>query len=192
MRARRQVERLAKANTEMSALVETLLQLARQQSAQSAIPAVQASVRQIAAELVTQWRESIESKGLTLNVTEYSFAQEEPRYNAVFLRAVMGNLLRNAWHYTEQGSIALRIQANGFCIEDTGAGIPEGQEGAMFEPFVRGSYERGDGLGLGLSLVQRICVQAGWHIYLQAVQPHGCCFSVQLTTERVSCTTRLN
>ena len=180
-RARRQVARIAKASSEMSALVETFLQLARQQSAHAITPVAQASVYQIASELVLQWREAIESKGLTLLLSQPMEQTSAPLYNAVFLRAVMGNLLRNAWHYTEQGRISVHLQADGFCITDTGAGIPEGQEGAMFEPFIRGSYERGDGLGLGLSLVQRICTQEGWQIRLQSVQPHGCCFWVQLT-----------
>lgn len=182
-RARRQVARIAKASSEMSALVETFLQLARQQSAHAITPVAQASVYQIAAELVLQWREAIESKGLTLMLSQPMEQTAAPLYNAVFLRAVMGNLLRNAWHYTEHGRISLHLKADGFCVTDTGAGIPEGQEGAMFEPFIRGSYERGDGLGLGLSLVQRICTQEGWQIRLQSVQPHGCCFWVQLTAK---------
>ena len=35
-------------------------------------------------------------------------------------------------------------------VEDSGVGIPEEKREAMFQPFVRGTEKRGEGLGLGL------------------------------------------
>ncbi len=104
----------------------------------------------------------------------------DTRYNTTFLHAVMGNLLRNALHYTEQGFIRLTLEPNGFVVEDSGVGIPEDKREAMFEPFVRGSEKRGEGLGLGLSLVQRICENQGWSVSLTPMEPHGCRFRVTL------------
>jgi len=177
-RARRQVERIARASEEMRELVQTFLQLAREQSPQRAQEAPRASLRALADELASHWREPIEAKGLRF---EYLPGGGDGQlYNAIFLRAVLGNLLRNAWHYTDSGVIRLRLEAGGFVVEDSGAGIPESMREAVFQPFVRGRGERGDGLGLGLSLIQRICAHEGWQIALQAVQPHGCRFSVRL------------
>ncbi|MCP6133896.1 ATP-binding protein, partial [Klebsiella pneumoniae] len=81
---------------------------------------------------------------------------QDDRYNAPFLRSVMGNLLRNALHYTDSGRIRLVVRERSFLVEDSGVGIPEEDREAMFRAFVRGPAKRGDGLGLGLSLVQRI------------------------------------
>jgi K+-sensing histidine kinase KdpD len=53
-------------------------------------------------------------------------------YNATFLQSVMGNLLRNAAHYTDGGYIRLSLEPNGFSVEDSGVGIPEEQREAMF------------------------------------------------------------
>lgn len=176
-RERRQVRRMARATEEMRELVQTFLQLARAQPAQAQL-APQTTVQQAADDLAALWREPIEAKGLRLEVCG---AAGDPRaYNAIFLRAVMGNLLRNAWHYTASGTIRLSLDAGGFSVEDTGAGIPEAMRESVFEPFVRGEGARGEGLGLGLSLVQRICRHEGWQISLQAVEPHGCRFDVQL------------
>jgi len=175
--ARRQVQRIARATDEMRELVQTFLQLARAQSGQ-AEGTPQATLRQVADEQLAHWRESIEAKGLRLDYLPGDDATT--RYNAPLLRAVLGNLLRNAWHYTEHGHIRLSLTAAGFSVEDSGAGIPEALRQSVFEPFVRGSAERGDGLGLGLSLVQRICAQEGWRIRLRPVEPHGCRFEVQL------------
>lgn len=176
-RSRRQVQRIARATAEMRELVQTFLQLARAQSVQGG-GAPQASLRAVADELVAQWREPIEAKGLRL---DYRPGPDTPaRYKAPLLRAVLGNLLRNAWHYTDSGHIHLVLHASGFRVEDSGAGIPETMRALVFEPFVRGERERGDGLGLGLSLVQRICAQEGWRIELLPVEPHGCRFEVGL------------
>ncbi len=49
-------------------------------------------------------------------------------------------------------------------MEDSGLGIVQEQREAMFKPFVRGAQTRGEGLGLGLSLVKRICEQETWRI----------------------------
>jgi signal transduction histidine kinase len=93
----------------------------------------------------------------------------------------MGNLLRNALHYTERGFIRLTLTTAGFTVEDSGVGIPEEKREAMFEPFVRGNEKRGEGLGLGLSLVQRICENQGWNVSLTTMEPNGCRFQVTLS-----------
>ncbi|UVM53085.1 HAMP domain-containing protein [Pseudomonas sp. B21-015] len=102
------------------------------------------------------------------------------RHNVTFLQSVMGNLLRNAWHYTDHGYIRLTLRAHGFSVEDSGIGIPKEKRQAMFQPFVRGDERRGEGLGLGLSLVQRICTHQNWRVELSSLQPNGCCFTVEL------------
>ncbi|MNZ60051.1 Sensory/regulatory protein RpfC [compost metagenome] len=176
-RARDQVQRIARASSDMRELVETFLLLARAQSGQASL-APQVTLAQVADELVAHWRAPIEAKGLRLD-----YLPDHPPstlYNAPFLRAVLGNLLRNAWHYTDSGHIRLSLTADGFVVEDSGVGIPESLRESVFEAFVRGDRERGDGLGLGLSLVKRICAHEGWRIRLQPAQPQGCRFEVRL------------
>ncbi|MGF6557654.1 signal transduction histidine kinase [Pseudomonas sp. S30_BP2TU TE3576] len=177
-RGRAQVERIARACEEMRELVQTFLMLARAQR-EDASMSPQQSLGQVAEDLLGLWREPIESKGLKL-----IFEPGEPEakgYNATLLHAVMGNLLRNALHYTEQGFIRLTLTGSGFLVEDSGVGIPEEKREAMFEPFVRGSEQRGEGLGLGLSLVQRICENQGWSVSLTTMEPNGCRFQVELS-----------
>jgi signal transduction histidine kinase len=176
-RARAQVERIARACEEMRDLVQTFLMLARTQREDAGM-APKVSLDTVAEQLISLWREPIESKGLTL-----LFEPGQPSttcYNATFLHAVMGNLLRNALHYTDQGFIRLTLEAEGFVVEDSGVGIPEEKREAMFQPFVRGNEQRGEGLGLGLSLVQRICENQGWSVSLSNMEPNGCRFHVDL------------
>ncbi len=176
-RARNQVQRIARATEEMRDLVQTFLMLARSQRDAAGLAPL-ASLNSVADDLANQWREPIEHKGLRF---EYqSGPLQDERYNASFLRSVLGNLLRNALHYTDNGSIRLVLKDRGFVVEDSGVGIPEAEREAMFQPFVRGPARRGDGLGLGLSLVQRICDNQGWTVSLSAVEPTGCRFEVDL------------
>ena len=176
-RSRAQVQRIARACEEMRELVQTFLLLARS-SADAVVAAPQAGLREVADSLVEQWREPIEAKGLTFDYYPEQCGAGE--YNSPLLRSVLGNLLRNAWHYTEQGRIELRLWAEGFVVEDSGVGIPQAEREAMFQPFVRGGAARGEGLGLGLSLVQRICESQGWSVELSDAEPRGCRFEVCL------------
>ena len=94
------------------------------------------------------------------------------------LRTVLNNLIRNAVHYTPEGSITLVVKNNGFTIIDTGPGISSIEKESIFKPFYRGQSSRREGLGLGLSLVQRICAREKWTIGVEDNQPTGCCFSI--------------
>lgn len=92
----------------------------------------------------------------------------------------MANLLRNALHYTESGFVRLVIGSGEFRVEDSGNGIPLEQHELIFQPFIRGTQARGDGLGLGLSLVKRICSKQGWTISVHNLPNGGACFNVTL------------
>ncbi|WP_095080046.1 HAMP domain-containing sensor histidine kinase [Pseudomonas sp. Irchel s3h17] len=179
-RGRAQVERIARACVEMRELVQTFLMLARSQRDETS-GAPQMTLGQVAQDLIGLWRAPVEAKGLEL---VYNAGNPlDTRYNATLLHAVMGNLLRNALHYTDSGFIRLTLLPSGFLVEDSGVGIPEEKREAMFEPFVRGSENRGEGLGLGLSLVQRICENQGWSVSLSTMEPNGCRFHVELLLE---------
>ena len=176
-RSRIQVQRISKATAGMNQLVETFLLLARTEGKHTP-QGQRTSLSQMAEELVEVWRGPIEDKGLRLIYEPAADAQG--LYNAPLLRSVMGNLLRNAWHYTDHGAIRLTLNDHGFSVQDSGIGIPPEKQQAMFQPFVRGDEQRGEGLGLGLSLVQRICANQRWSVTLTSLEPVGCCFTVVL------------
>ncbi len=176
-RSMAQVSRIARASDEMRQLVDTFLMLARDRDNDSANGG-NASLKEVADALAEIWGRLIREKGL-----EFIYLDEQTSnsyYNLTFLQSVMGNLLRNAWHYTDHGFIRLTLRDHGFSVEDSGIGIPEEKRHAMFQPFVRGDEHRGEGLGLGLSLVQRICTNQNWRVELTTREPHGCHFAVDL------------
>lgn len=176
-RTTEQLQRISRASEEMRELVQTFLQLARDKTRDD-IQANNTSLIQIANEQVGRWAPLFDEKGLSFTLT--SEGQNDGLYNPTLLRTVMVNLLRNALHYTEQGSVQLVLETGGFRVEDSGSGIPVEQYESIFEPFVRGSQARGEGLGLGLSLVKRICARQGWNIEVQERASGGSCFKVSL------------
>lgn len=176
-RSRRQVERIARAAGEMQALIEVFLELARAQGAQLA-PGEGVSLAAMADEQSQLWAEEIAARGLSFVCR--SEGELPGVWHPTLLRVVMGNLLRNAAHYTETGEIRLILASDGFRVEDTGPGIPPAEREQLFQPFVRGRRARGEGLGLGLSLVRRICEQQGWQIEALNLDGGGSCFVVRL------------
>jgi signal transduction histidine kinase len=176
-RARQQVTRISRATEAMTQLVATFLLLARDKDNVTAQGNL-VTLRATADELTEIWGKQIEAKGL-----EFIYRPDNAMtglYNQTFLHSVMGNLLRNAWHYSDHGFVSLTLTPTGFTVEDSGIGIAPDQQEAMFEPFIRGPEKRGEGLGLGLSLVQRICTSQGWEVSLSTREPNGCRFTVQL------------
>lgn len=79
----------------------------------------------------------------------------------------IGNLLRNACHYTEQGDVTVLLTGSSLVIEDTGPGLPSSVRAQMFDRFVRGERESQSGVGLGLAIVKRISEHLGWDVRLE-------------------------
>lgn len=174
------LQRIQRASEEMHDLVQTFLILARSKP-EEAFLGGQATLQTITDAQIELWKPLFNAKNIHF---QRCIAQptSETLYNATFLRTVLSNLLRNALHYTEHGEVKLTLYADHFTVEDTGIGIPVDFQDNIFEPFTRGKNARGEGLGLGLSLVRRICTHQGWSIQVKARSPHGSCFSLYLNT----------
>lgn len=84
-------------------------------------------------------------------------------------------LINNAVKFTKQGQIKLGIETDDeneirFYIEDTGPGIPAGQEERIFERFVK-LDEFVPGTGLGLSMADAIVKVLGGRVYVDTTYP---------------------
>ena len=99
----------------------------------------------------------------------------------VLLRTVLNNLIRNAFHHTLQGQVSLEVTAHGVDVRDTGPGLSAEEKSQVFNPDYRGTATHSSSLGLGLSLVQRICEREHWSLSLQDNQPSGCRFVLKFS-----------
>jgi signal transduction histidine kinase len=100
------------------------------------------------------------------------------------LAVVLGNLLRNAFAYTDQGRIRVRVDAELVSIEDTGRGIAAEDRERIFLPYHRGAQSAG--AGLGLSLVRRICERHGWSIVIGPGESGGTLAVLRFTEARAA------
>ena len=101
----------------------------------------------------------------------------------ILLRRVIRNLLMNAINYTEDGKISMTAARVGnhvkIAVADTGIGIPEEKQLTVFEEFAKLkshsqlSSPAQQGLGLGLSIVKRLCQLLDIKIELQSVVGKG-------------------
>lgn len=102
---------------------------------------------------------------------------------------VLINLLENALKYAgPQAQIGITAQADDRQLQlevwDSGPGIPQGQEQAIFDKFARGHKESAiPGVGLGLAICQAIVEVHGGTIGAQTRPEGGACFRVTLPRE---------
>jgi CheY-like chemotaxis protein len=102
------------------------------------------------------------------------------------LRRILQNLLSNGLKYTQKGGVVLGCRRRGrqilVQIHDTGPGIPPEQHAAIFKEFKRlDSNRRGvPGLGLGLSIVERMCAILDHPLSLTSKPGRGSTFAVSL------------
>jgi CheY-like chemotaxis protein len=99
---------------------------------------------------------------------------------------VLLNLVSNALKYTRQGSVLVGCRRRGNEVDvvvlDTGPGIPKAKQALIFKEFHRLEETAAEvqGLGLGLSIVERICRVLNVPISVRSTPGHGTTFAVRL------------
>jgi signal transduction histidine kinase len=152
----------------MIELVSALLQLAREEQ-----PSDVARVRLADAvrEALAPFADVVAAKGVEVlvEVDPESWVQA----NRSALVIVLSNLIHNAVRCTDRGRIRVSEADGWLQIEDTGCGIPRESLSLVFERFYQASRENATerGLGIGLSIVKKICDLCQWPIEL-ASEPH--------------------
>jgi Na+/proline symporter/signal transduction histidine kinase len=108
------------------------------------------------------------------------------------LRRLIQNLVSNALKYTKSGGVVVGARRRGKDVEiqviDTGIGIPSSKFRTVFKEFAR--LEEGirtaSGLGLGLSIVDRMARVLNHRVSLSSVSGRGTDFRVTVPMEKAS------
>lgn len=167
--ARRSIARIQKASKEMESLVEGFLLLARENDfghSEHPYPVSEAVSEEVDKARLLLLNKPVE---IALRV-DSDFNIEVPYY---VVSTVVGNLIRNACHYTDKGGIEVIIDQGSIAVKDTGIGMSSEQLDRVFDMFYRGENSNQSGKGIGMSLVKRFCDRFGWRIELESVPGQG-------------------
>lgn len=122
-------------------------------------------------------QEEVDRKGLELRVVCDDVTIRTQPYP---LQQALRNLLSNAVQYTDRGWVQVTCMLEGtedapllrVEVQDTGRGIGDADPNRLFEPFYRGSgAEPGQGMGLGLAIVQNTAIRLGGFVELNPRVP---------------------
>lgn len=119
--------------------------------------------------------------GLDLRIVATSL---HVRTDRRLLRRLLQNLVSNAIKYTPSGKVLIGCKKQGSDIQisvlDTGPGIPQAMQKAIFREFERlaGASRNAGGLGLGLSIVERISRVLDHPVTVKSIVNHGSAFTV--------------
>ena len=167
-------------------LVNTLLDFSRIESGRQKAFYSLTDIVSYTNNLAANFRSIVEKAGLKFIVKADSIIQ--PVYiDKQMWEKIVFNLLSNAFKYTLEGSITLRLFTDNenviLEVEDTGVGIPEKELPQMFERFHRvenivgRSYE---GTGIGLSLIKELVQLHGGTINVKSKEGEGSAFIVKI------------
>ena len=105
----------------------------------------------------------------------------------ILIETVLRNLVANALKFTPSGKVLVGVRRRDGTavleVHDTGPGVAEEDRERIFEEFERSkqaAHGQNDGLGLGLSIVRRLCNLLGHRITLSSRRGHGTVFRVEL------------
>jgi len=180
------VGKLQTAHADVGGLLDRLLDMSKLDAAEAQPTLHPFDLGGMLRDLYEQYQAPAGVAGLALRL----HALPDPMWvnsDPVFVKEILGNLISNAIRYTEQGGIMLSARRCGEALRiqvwDTGLGIAPERQKEIFQAFVQlGNPERDrrKGVGLGLSIVSRMCRLLGSRIELQSSVGRGSVFSFDL------------
>jgi len=169
------VHRIKRAVSNMEELTEAFLLLARESDQELSQDKV--CINDVVQEEIDRAQLLIQDKDLAINFSPENrlYAQAPDKVVSV----IVGNLLRNAILYTDEGAVDIKIISNKVIINDSGKGIPEQQVNDLFKPYYRGNNNNTSGHGVGMTIVKRLTDRFNWPIEINSTAGLGTSIEVQ-------------
>lgn len=161
-------------------LLDRLLELARVDAGKLALRPERVVVAPLVREVISMLGQPQDTDAVKLRV-ELDPTVDVVHADPTRLQQVVQNLLSNAFRFSEQGTITLRVRAlddDRFCleVEDQGIGITRAEQERLFQPFQQVHGERPSaqrGFGLGLALCRRIVEAHGGQLGVESEPGRG-------------------
>jgi signal transduction histidine kinase/DNA-binding response OmpR family regulator/CHASE3 domain sensor protein len=182
----RYAQTIQSSGNDLLTLINDILDLSKIEAGHMEIRPEPLALARLTKDLTSLFTPVAEKKGLEFRV---EVAPECPTYietDGQRLEQVLRNLLSNAFKFTEHGKVELSIEPASddqiaLSVADTGIGISQDKQNAVFEPFRQadGTISRKyGGTGLGLSICQELVRLLGGTLALRSVEGQGSTFTV--------------
>lgn len=180
------LHRIIAAGERMGQIIDALLSLAR--LTRTELHRETVDMTQVARTIIEQLRANEPGRAVEFVATDGITARGDPH----LLRAVLENLLGNAWKFTRKQPDA-RVEFGCtelaedvlYSVSDNGAGFNMAYSDKLFSPFQRlHSSEQFEGTGVGLATVQRIIRRHGGRVWADGVESRGATFHFTLPEEK--------
>ena len=171
------VDRIKRAVSNMEELTEAFLLLARESD--QGLSQDKVCINDVIQEEIDRAQLLIQDKDLAISFSAENrlYAQASDKVVSV----IVGNLLRNAILYTDEGAVDIKIISDKVIINDSGKGIPEQQVNDLFKPYYRGSNNSTPGYGVGMTIVKRLTDRFNWPIKINSTPGLGTSIEVRFS-----------
>lgn len=167
-------------NNNLLQLTNTLLDVYRYESGRKILNFSPVDMDELIQSVVRDLQPLADEKGLKIHTQTEAVTLPGVRLE---LYRVLTNLIGNAIKFTDEGAITVNLKPEGesVCIEivDTGIGISEEEQNALFSRFRQGSHSRA-GSGLGLYLSRQVVEAHGGKLSMQSRLGQGSTFTISL------------
>jgi HAMP domain-containing protein/CheY-like chemotaxis protein/signal transduction histidine kinase len=189
------------AGTDLLNLISDILDLSKIESGTVSIEAEEIFFGALLETVARPFRHEAENRKLSFDVAGDPMLGRSLVTDSKRLQQVLKNLLSNAFKFTEQGSVTLRISpvvkgwssdhpilsgagsVIAFEVTDTGIGIAPEKQRIIFEAFQQadaGTSRKYGGTGLGLAISRELANLLGGEIQLRSVPGQGSTFTLYL------------
>ncbi len=196
-RQREYAEAIGSSGRALRVLLDDILDLSKIDAGKLELRKETFDLRESASAVESLFRDAATEKGLELSAKVDASCPERVVGDALRLRQIMTNLVSNAIKFTDQGRVALALDACPsaddrsrlelhLAVADTGIGMDETQVSQIFRPFAQldaSLTRRHGGTGLGLAICRRLCELMGGRIWVESRAGEGSTFHAVLPME---------
>src|SRR4051794_17987606 len=189
------------AGTDLLNLISDILDLSKIESGTVTVDAEEILTANVLESVGRPFRHEAETRELSFSIDIDPNLPHSIVTDAKRLQQVLKNLLSNAFKFTAQGGVRLKVSAalNGwnaehailneapvvvaFEVSDTGIGIPQEKQKLIFEAFQQadaGTSRKYGGTGLGLAISRELASLLGGEIHLRSTPGKGSAFTLYL------------
>ena len=174
------LHRITDTVNDMEALLQTLLLLAREDEGQ--LPETPIVLNDLVVQLIDKQAQVINKHHIGISIQDDCLLELNAPEKV--LSILIGNLTRNAFNYTREGQVTIRIEDKKISVEDSGIGMSANELAQVFKPFYRADKGAGGGYGLGLTIIKRLCNRFGWQVQVNSTPGKGTTVSIYFPQAR--------